>query len=331
MTNLFWTTISCIKGVGSKTLIKLYEQHPSLNFDTVLPVVKEIKQKRIRNLLTEENIETAKDKAKKLIQLHKEKDIATIPLSSEYYPQYLKLIPDPPPIIYAKGNKDLLVEKKTLAIVGTREPTRLGYKASQKIAKTFAEKGYVIVSGLALGIDTAAHEGALMAHNGKTIAVLAGQLTEIYPAKNRSLAEKILEKGGLFISETPIGQPNSRGNFVKRNRIQSGLSLGVCPVQTPLKSGTQHTIKFAKDQDRFLFTPVPLKQDINENAVQGNLKLMDQGVALLENKMSYEKISDMMTQYMTNLQKTYREKFEGVHKSERDNEQISLFDDQLFK
>src|SRR5699024_12058801 len=120
--------------------------------------------------------------------------------------------------------------------------------------------GYTIVSGLALGIDTAGHEGALGAENGKTIAVLAGNLTQIYPAKNKELAMEILERDGLWLSETPIGQSNTRGNFVKRDRIQSGLSLGVCPVQTPIKSGTQHTIEFTRKQNRFLFSPIPLKR-----------------------------------------------------------------------
>lgn len=326
MTDLFWTTISCIKGVGSKTFLRLYEQHPTLNFDTVLSFVKQIEQTRIKNLLTEENIEIAKGKAKELIQKHKANDIETIPLSSELYPKYLKLIPDPPPIIYAKGNKGLLAEKRTIAIVGTRKPTPLGYKASQKIAKTFAEKDYVIVSGLALGIDTAAHEGALMAEGGKTIAVLAGNLTEVYPAKNRQLAEQIIKENGLLISETPIGQPNTRGNFVKRDRIQSGLSLGVCPVQTPLKSGTQHTIKFAKTQGRFLFTPVPLKQDENEAAIEGNIELINNGIPMLENKDSYEKLSLTMLQYMKKLKEDYNNRFGTSSETEQSAEQLTLFD-----
>lgn len=326
MTNLFWTTISCIKGIGSKTFLQLYEQNPSLNFDTILSFVKNIEQKRMKNLLTEENIEEAKNKAKELIQRHKENDIETIPLSSELYPKYLRLIPDPPPLLYAKGNVELLREKKLVAIVGTRNPTPLGYKASQKIAKTFAKKGYVIVSGLALGIDTAAHEGALMVENGKTAAILAGNLTEVYPAKNRRLAEKIIENDGLLLSETPIGQPNTRGNYVKRDRIQSGLSLGVCPVQTPLKSGTQHTINFAKEQGRFLFTPIPLTQDEKEKAIEGNVKLISEGVPVLENKDSYEKLSQEMSKYMEKMEEDHRKRFAEVKKQQEIAEQLTFSD-----
>src|SRR5699024_128432 len=118
----------------------------------------------------------------------------------------------------------------------------------------------------------------LQAENGKTIAVMAGNLTEVYPTKNRKLAEDILANDGLWVSETPIGQASSRGNFVKRDRIQSGLSLAVCPVQTPLKSGTQHTIEFSRQQKRLLFTPIPLKVDEGEDAIQGNLELIESGV-----------------------------------------------------
>src|SRR5699024_7635342 len=117
-------------------------------------------------------------------------------------------------------------------------------------------------------------EGALRIEDGKTIAVLAGSVANIYPAKNRELAERILAQAGLLVSETPLGQPNTRGNFVKRNRIQSGLSLAVCPVQTPLKSGTQHTIEFCRKQDRLLFTPLPREQDLEKDAVQGNLEMI---------------------------------------------------------
>src|SRR5699024_10520052 len=145
-------------------------------------------------------------------------------------PNLLRLIPNPPPLLFAKGNLDLLQSPKNIAIVGTRKPTKIGVKSAEKIATTFAEMDYTIVSGLALGIDTAAHEGALRIEDGKTIAVLAGSVANIYPAKNRELAERILAQAGLLVSETPLGQPNTRGNFVKRNRIQSGLSLAVCPV-----------------------------------------------------------------------------------------------------
>ena len=329
MNDFFWLTLSCIKGVGSKTLIQLYESYPDLNAENLYEQIKTVNKKNISKLLSPENITVAKERAENLITSHEEKDIKVIPISSEWYPNYLRLIPDPPTILYAKGNMELLKEKLNLAVVGTREPTETGIKAARKIASTFAEMGYTIVSGLALGIDTAAHEGALKAKNGKTIAVLAGNLMQIYPAKNKELATEILERDGLWLSETPIGQSNTRGNFVKRDRIQSGLSLGVCPVQTPTKSGTQHTIEFSRTQNRFLFTPPPLQQDENENAIQGNIELMNAGVTVLQNKESYKSIHNNLLDYKLKLDNEHYDRFEkmnSIQRSAESIEQLNLFD-----
>ncbi|MEI3611559.1 DNA-processing protein DprA [Pseudogracilibacillus sp. SO30301A] len=317
MNDFFWLTLSCIKGVGSKTLIQLYENYPDLNVENISEQIKMIKKKNISKLLSPENIKIAKESAENLIISHGKMDIRVIPISSDYYPEYLRLIEDPPTVLYAKGNIELLKEKQTIAIVGTREPTETGKKAAYKIAKTFAEMGYNIVSGLALGIDTVAHKGALEAKNGKTIAVLAGNLTQIYPAENKKLATEILERDGLWLSETPIGQANMRGYFVKRDRIQSGLSLGVCPVQTPTKSGTQHTIEFSRKQNRFLFTPPPLQQDENENAIQGNIELIKAGVSVLQNKESYQTIHNNLLDYKSRLDNEHDERFEKVSSIQR--------------
>ena len=311
LNDFFWLTLSCIKGIGSKTLIQLYENYPDLNVESFSEQVVTMNKKHVSKVLSLKNIKIAKERAENLIKSHEEKDIQVIPISSEWYPKYLRLIADPPAVLYAKGNIKLLKEKQTIAIVGTREPTEIGRKSAQKIAVAFAEMGYTIVSGLALGIDTASHKGALKARDGKTIAVLAGDLTDIYPVKNKEFATEILEQDGLWLSETPIGQANTRGNFVRRNRIQSGLSLGVCPVQTPLKSGTQHTINFSRKQNRFLFTPLPLHQDEHENAVQGNMELIRDGVTVLEDKNSYPLIHKKLLEYKIKLDIAHNERFEN--------------------
>lgn len=301
-----------------------------LNFENYDQEIGNVSNKSITKLITVENVELAKMKAEKLITRHEEKNIKVIPISSEWYPEYLRLIEDPPKVLYAKGNIELLKEKDTMAIVGTREPTAIGIKAARKIAFTFANMGYTIVSGLALGIDTAAHQGALEAPNGKTITVLAGDLTQVYPAKNKRLATEILDRNGLWVSETPIGQPNNRGNFVKRDRIQSGLSLGTCPVQTPIKSGTQHTIEFTRKQKRYLFTPIPLKRDAGENAIQGNLVLIESGVPILKDKKSYEVIHEALQKYKVHLEVEHKKRFEESERSslKRDepSEQMNIFD-----
>lgn len=330
MNDLFWTTISCIKGIGNKTIIKLYEDFPMLNFDNYFKYINSFKKKSIIKLITEENIEIARKRAENLIQSHELKKINVIPVSSEWYPKYLRLIEDPPKVLFAKGNLELLKHEHTLAIVGTREPTVTGVNAARKIASTFATMGYTIVSGLALGIDTAGHEGALRANGGKTIAVLAGDLTQIYPAKNKELANEILEQNGLWLSETPIGQPNTRGNFVKRDRIQSGLSLGICPVQTPIESGTQHTIEYAKKQNRYLFTPIPMKHDELENAIQGNLILIKEGIPVLKDKNSYYSIHKELIQCKKRLTIEHKARFESEtpidDKKEMEINQLNIFD-----
>lgn len=298
MKNLFWLAFSCVKGVGDKTVIELYRQHPYIDFDLVRneEFLKILPQKFIK-FLTVEALQEGERRAKALIEIHEQKGIEVIPINSGKYPIALRMIDDPPAVLYAKGNVSLLERLDMVAIIGTREPTEIGILSGRRIAATFAEMGYVVVSGLALGIDTAGHEGALRVTDGKTIAVMAGDLTTVYPAKNKPLVQEILKKDGLLISETPIGKANTRGNFVKRDRIQSGLSLGVCPVQTPIKSGTQHTIQFSREQKRLLFTPTVLPADLQENAVQGNLELLqEKGVMELKNKESYVEIVKKMNE-----------------------------------
>jgi DNA processing protein len=186
----------------------------------------------------------------------RERGVTPVSLASDLYPSLLRLIPDPPPLLYACGNLQLLTRVDAVAVVGTRNPTELGLRIARKVARHFAERGYVIVSGLAKGIDTAAHLGALDA-GGATVAVLGTPLDRIYPAENRPLAERILEAGGLLVSERPPGASVNKRDFVRRDRIQSGLSLAVFPIQTGIAGGTLHTVKFARAQGRLLFCPTP--------------------------------------------------------------------------
>jgi DNA processing protein len=299
MDDIFWITLSFVKGLGNIGINKLYKQNPLADYTTLLDssftkVVSKAVQEQLKN---HSYIQEIKEDAIHHIAVHNEKGISVIPINNENYPPLLRLINDPPAILYAKGNHELLKEYKNIAIVGTRNPTMIGIASAKKIASTFAQRGYTIVSGLALGIDTAGHQGALQTEGGKTIAVLAGDLTQVYPAENQLLANEIITKHGLLISESPIGVQNIKGSFVKRDRIQSGLSLGVCPVQTPLKSGTQHTIQYAREHERFLFTPIPLEKE--EDAVKGNLELIANGTPVLQSVECYNK-------FEVEMQKTYK-------------------------
>ena len=179
------------------------------------------------------------------------KKIDFVLIENKSYPKLLKEIPSPPLKIYFLGQ---LPDEKSLkvAIVGTRKATKEGRILAKFISKSLAKTGATIISGLAMGIDTAAHEGALEA-DGKTIAVLANGLDEIYPAQNEKLAEKIIKSGGGIISEYPVKTPPYKNQFLERNRIVSGLSHATIIIEAPLISGSLATARLAAEQGREVF------------------------------------------------------------------------------
>jgi DNA processing protein len=178
-------------------------------------------------------------------------EIKTLTIEDKNYPKILKKIPNPPKILYIKG--DLKLEGPTLAVVGTRRCSNYGKRVTVEIVGQLAESGFMIVSGMARGIDTLAHRTALE-KNGKTIAVLGSGVDKesIYPKENIKLAEKIAQSGAV-ISEFPPKTPGFKSNFPKRNRIISGLSLGVLVVEGKLKSGALITARCAFAQKRKVF------------------------------------------------------------------------------
>ncbi|MEK7481868.1 MAG: DNA-processing protein DprA, partial [Patescibacteria group bacterium] len=167
------------------------------------------------------------------------------------YPALLREIPNAPEKIYILG-KLPPEESLKIAIVGTRKATDQGRIIAKKLAEKLTNLGIVIVSGLAMGIDTAAHEGAVVA-NGKTIAVLANGLDKIYPAQNENLAKKILELNGAIISEYEPGKPALEHQFLERNRIVSGLSVATIVIEAPERSGSLVTARLAAEQGREVF------------------------------------------------------------------------------
>ena len=172
------------------------------------------------------------------------------------YPSTLREIYNPPICLYIKGNKETL-NCQNISIVGCRDCSEYGKKTAQKLAYDLAKQGINIVSGLAKGIDSYAHLGALYA-KGKTTAVLGNGLDLIYPKENYYLADKILETNGAIISEYPLGTKADKMNFPARNRIISGLSKAIVVVEAKQKSGTMITVDFALEQGRDVFV-VPRK------------------------------------------------------------------------
>lgn len=202
--------------------------------------------------------------------------IKVVTIEDENYPENLKNIYDPPPVLYFKGEikKE---DKNAISVVGSRRATYYGMDVAKKLAKGLAERGFTIISGMARGIDTSAHRGALEG-NGRTIAVFGCGLNIIYPRENKNLSEEII-KNGTILSEFPLGTPPLAMNFPIRNRIISGLSLGVVIVQASEKSGATITAEFALEQGREVFA-VP--GNVNLEQSRGSHKLIKQGAKLTE-------------------------------------------------
>ncbi len=197
-------------------------------------------------------------------------------LDDPRYPLLLRQIPYPPPLLFVHGDPDCL-RLPQLAIVGTRNPTPLGRETAQRFAAHLAEFGLVITSGLALGIDAAAHQGAL-AGGGRTIAVMGTSLDRVYPARNRDLAHAVAERGAL-ISELAIGTPAMAENFPRRNRLISGLALGVLVVEAATQSGSLITARLANEQGREVFA---IPGSIHNPLAKGCHALIRQGAKLVE-------------------------------------------------
>ncbi len=191
------------------------------------------------------------------------------------FPPLLREIPEPPFGIYVRGTLPP-AGALAIAIVGTRRATPDGKAIARRFARELAQAGCAVISGLAFGIDAAAHEGCLEA-GGKTVAVLAGGLHRTYPEENAKLAEKILETGGALVSEYPPGIPPYPVRFIERNRLISGLAQGVLIVEAPHGSGSLATARFALEQNRDVFVvPGPITQ----KNFEGSHDLIRQGATL---------------------------------------------------
>ena len=249
------------KGFGPRSYISLVEKYGNLS-----EALKEEKIELDRELL----------KAEKEIENVRKLGIEIVPLCSEQYPPLLKEIHQPPIVLYIKGTFPKL---PCIAVVGSRKTSDYGRRIAFSIGKFLSENGISTVSGLAYGIDSAAHRGAIKG-NGKTIAVLGSGVDLIYPKGNTGLAEKIVETGGAIVSEFPLGTKPSKENFPRRNRIISGLSHAVIVVEAGEKSGALITADFAAEQGRTVFA-VP--GNIDSSLSRGTNRLIKEGaIPLLE-------------------------------------------------
>ncbi len=199
-----------------------------------------------------------------------------IKITDSKYPQRLKNIKNPPKILYALGDINLL-NKESIAIVGTRNSTAYGRGVAQKFAKEISEQGICVVSGLAEGIDTFAHVGA-KGEIGKTIAVMGNGLNRVYPSQNKKLFLDILNEGGCIISEYEPDEEERPENFPARNRIISGISMGVLVIEARHRSGSSITARYAREQNKAVFC---IPRDIDKVTGRLTNDLIKEGAILV--------------------------------------------------
>jgi DNA processing protein len=278
-----------IKGVGNKAqraLIDYYKEKHLNSLDDLLKL--DLGQapmtKKALSLLSdffEKNLyEITRVECENDLARWQSAGIAVIAFGSSEYPTQLASLDDPPALLFCKGNLSLLSSPKSIAVVGTRENTNLGETITRKTVEYFSSLGFCIVSGLALGIDTIAHDAALE-NSATTIAVLV-DLVKISPPGNRNLAEQILDKNGLLISENPPGTKSVRGFFVKRDRIQAGLGMAVFAIETSIDGGTMHAVKTANSIQRDVYVPdvaAARYPDLDIKAISGTQSLVRGGLS----------------------------------------------------
>ncbi|MFV2060915.1 MAG: DNA-processing protein DprA [Gammaproteobacteria bacterium] len=271
----YWLMLAKTPGVGTKTYTKLLEQ-----FGSPEAVFKASSDNLVASGLNTKSLNFIKSPDWSLLDADfrwAEQELAHIvALTDDSYPQLLREIADPPPVLYVYGQLSVL-SLNPFAMVGSRNPSKTGSETAFAFAKHLSSMGFSIVSGLALGIDAASHEGALAA-DGPTIAVTGTGLDRVYPAKHKDIAHKISDKGAL-VSEFPPGTAPIPGNFPRRNRIISGLSYGVLVVEAALKSGSLITARLAVEQGREVFA-VP--GSIHHSQAKGCNALIREGAKLVE-------------------------------------------------
>jgi len=273
---LCWLALRMVPGLGARTAARLLETFgtPGAIFRASRSELEEagLSGSIAQSIASGCAFEEAVDQHQRLSRAGAE----LIPIRDPRYPPALREIFDPPLVLFAQGRLELL-QAPMLAIVGTRRPTPYGVAVAERLAAELARAGLVIVSGMARGIDTAAHRGALSVE-GDTIAVFGCGLDVVYPAENRTLAGELARKG-LIVSEFPMGTPGQPQNFPVRNRIISGMSVGVLVVEGAQYSGSAITARLAMEQAREVFA-VP--GNITSKMSWGPNLLIKQGAKLVQ-------------------------------------------------
>ncbi len=240
-----------LPGVGRQTAIRAIaclRETPSNAID-FSNFVQNSTSRRLQKL-TSDDCAAAWNKAANIQAAAEQAAIEIVSHSERGYPSALAQLADPPAVLFLKGDRSCLASR-CVAVIGSRDATARGLQWSTYTTQTCVEAGFAVVSGLAAGIDTAAHKACLDA-GGQTIAVMAHGLDQVFPPENQPLADKIVDAGGLLMSEYLPGTPPIGPRFVERDRLQSGLSEGVILVESSIDGGSMHTIRYAHDQSRLI-------------------------------------------------------------------------------
>lgn len=277
---------SRLPSVGTATYWKVLDHVPGLS------AFFELSRDKLEMLIPQEAVQAVEEfqrlgKASRIFQQIEEDlewadklNVKLIDSSSEHYPELLRETKKPPPLLYVLGDPSCLSFPQ-IAVVGTRNPTPGGQSSAFEFAAELAKHGFTITSGLALGIDTAAHTGAVSV-NGRTIAVLGTGIDKIYPARNRELTKRIIKNGGAVVSEFPFGTEALPQNFPQRNRVISGLSYGTLVIEAAVKSGSLITARYAVQQNREVFA---LPGSVHNPLSRGCHQLIKEGAKLVETAM----------------------------------------------
>ena len=305
-------TLTFLKGIGPKKILSIgttindRELHVD-SYEGLHEVMKGMKDKKIQNVSLDD-LNAAYRDARKTIEYSESKGIGLLGYYDEEFPQNLrntineegKL--DPPLLLWYRG--DLSVLSTTgLAVIGTREPTKVGVAGGEYLAGEFAKRGLNIISGLAIGCDTCGHKGALKV-GGKTTAILANGLDHdsIYPEDNQDLAEEIVNSGGLLLSEYRIGTTVNRYNLVARDRLQAGLASATLVIQTGVKGGTMHAANATLMANKDLFVMLFKDEGTNNHEkCLGNAYLIKKGAKYIKGSDNIDSISENIKKTKTTV------------------------------
>jgi DNA processing protein len=274
-----WVALNMTPGIGPRMAARLLEKFGSPE-NVFRAARSELESLRLRpesvdSILAKSRFNNAEEELLKVQELGCE----ILVLDDGLYPTLLREIADPPIVLYVKGDWRAALERPTIAIVGSRRCSTYGQNASTMLARDLAERGITIVSGLARGCDASAHKGALDV-KGVTVPVIGTGIDEVYPRDHKRLVSQLLETSGAVVSEFPLGTPPSSQNFPYRNRVISGLSLGVVIVEASEFSGSLITARLALEQGRELFAVpgnITSKNSFGTNfLIKGGAKLVQQ-------------------------------------------------------